>query len=244
MTVVPMVNKREATIIAAMDTAFKRLGGDPKMLYTDAEGALTSNGVQDWLKDKKIIHNITLTHAGLAEKMIGYVKNRVIKHIREEDTLRIDGLKTKWYDVMDAVVKNYNEDHVSSTTKMTPNEAAEPKHKLEVKTNLESIRRSSNPQPLLTVGDQVRVVVKKKNFEKPYKPNYTEELYTVAERVKPNFTEKESRKQRIGEKTKATVRGPIKEVFNPQVQYRLLDPNNKLQHYKKSYMRSELLKVN
>ena len=128
MTVPPMVNKREATIIPAMDTAFKRLSGYPKMLYTDAEGALTSNGVQDWLRDKKIIHNITLTHAGLAEKMIGYVKNRAIKHIREEDTLRIDGLKTKWYDVMDAIAKkNYNEDHVSSTTKMTPSEAAEPK---------------------------------------------------------------------------------------------------------------------
>ena len=34
---------------------------------------------------------------------------------------------------MDAVVKKYNEEHVSRTTKMTPNQAAEPENKAKVK---------------------------------------------------------------------------------------------------------------
>ena len=128
---------------------------------------MTSNGVRDWLKGEGIVHNITLMHAPLAEKMIGFIKNRVVQSIKEEEGLKIDqDKKIKWYDVMDAVVKKYNEEHVSRATQMTPNEAAEPENKAKVKLNLESVRRSSNPQPRLEVGDKVRVIVKKKNFEK------------------------------------------------------------------------------
>jgi hypothetical protein len=223
LAVVPMADKTHAALLVAMETAFKQLGGKPHMLYTDAEGGLVSNPVQNWLKENHIIHNITLKHAGLAERMIGFVKDRVIKHIREEDALRADGRKTKWYEVMDAVVKDYNEEHVSSTTKMTPNEAADPDNTRKVKTNLESIRRPINRQPRLDVGDLVRVVVKKK-FEKSYQPNYTEELFKVVELVEPNRDEKEL-------------------LFNRQVQYRLADPNKKLPRYKKTFMRSELLRV-
>ena len=60
--------------------------------------------------------------------------------------------------------------------------------------------------------------------EKSYKPNYTEELFKVVELVEPNRDEKEL-------------------LFNRQVQYKLADPNKKLPHYKKTFMRSELLRV-
>ena len=63
------------------------------MLYTDAEGALTSNAVRDWLKKKEIVHNVTMMHAALAEKMIGFIKNRVVQSIKEEEALKIDKVK-------------------------------------------------------------------------------------------------------------------------------------------------------
>ena len=47
--------------------------------------------------------------------------------------------------------------------------------------------------------------------------------------MEPNFTEDEKK---------------VKDVFNTQVQYKLSDPNKKLPHYKKSFMRSELLLTN
>ena len=207
LAVVPMVDKTTDATIVALETAFKRLGGKPRMLYTDAEGSLTSNGVRDWLKKKEIVHNITMMHAALAEKLIGFIKNRVVQSIREEEALKIDqDKKIKWYDVMDAVVKKYNEEHVSRTTKMTPNQAAEPENKAKVKMNLERVRRSSNPQPRLEVGDKVRVIVKKKNFEKSYKPNYTEELFTVEERVKPNFVFKDDKDDELKEEPKKNER--------------------------------------
>ena len=69
-----------------------------------------------------------MMHAALAEKMIGFTKNRVVQSIREEEALKIDDdRKVKWCEVMDAVVNKYNKGHVSRATKMTPSEAAEPK---------------------------------------------------------------------------------------------------------------------
>ena len=61
---------------------------------------------------------------------------------------------------------------------MTPNDAGKEENKTKVKTQLESIRKTDNPQPRLEEGDKVRVVVKKK-FEKGYTPDWSEEVYTV-----------------------------------------------------------------
>ena len=50
------------------------MGGEPKSIYTDAEGAITSNAIKDWLTQRSITSNITLTHAPLAEAMIKFIK--------------------------------------------------------------------------------------------------------------------------------------------------------------------------
>ena len=123
------------------------------MLYSDAEPGLTSNQTQSWLmRQKNIAHNITLRHAPLAERMIGYIKSQIIHAIR--------GTNKRWWEVVDAVVKDYNENHVSRNTLMTPNDAGKKENQDEVKTQLESIRKSDNPQPRIDQGDKVRVIVK------------------------------------------------------------------------------------
>ena len=45
-----------------------------------------------------------------------------------------------------------------------------------MKTQLESIRKTDNPQPRISAGDKVRVIVKKK-FEKGYMPDWSDEVY-------------------------------------------------------------------
>ena len=72
------------------------------MLYSDAEPGLTSNMTQKWLKEQNIAHNITLRHAPVAERMIGYIKNQIIKEIR--------GNNKKWWEVVDAVVKRLQQE--------------------------------------------------------------------------------------------------------------------------------------
>ena len=108
---------------------------------------------------------------------------------------------------------------------MTPDKAAKPENQTEVKTNLESIRKMDNPQPRLDSGDQVRVVIKKK-FDKGYKPDYTDKVYTVDRSVDSNYVYF------------------MDQSVDPQRQYILHDPDNTLPKYKnKKFMRSELLLV-
>ena len=70
------------------------------MLYSDAEPGLTSNQTQSWLKrQNNIAHNITLRHAPVAERMLGYSQNQIFNAIR--------GTDKKWREVIDGVVKDY-----------------------------------------------------------------------------------------------------------------------------------------
>ena len=62
-------------------------------------------------------------------------------------------------------MQDYSENHVSRSTLMTPKDAEKTENQAQVKTDLESIRKSDNPQPRLERGDKVKVIVKLK-FEK------------------------------------------------------------------------------
>ena len=59
-------------------------------------------------------------------------------------------------------MKDYNNNHVSRNTLMTPNDAGKKEHQTKVKTQLESIKKTDNPQPRLEEGGKVRVVINKR----------------------------------------------------------------------------------
>ena len=50
-------------------------------------------------RENNIAHNITLRHAPVAERMLGYSKNQIFNAIR--------GTDKKWREVIDGVVKDY-----------------------------------------------------------------------------------------------------------------------------------------
>ena len=75
-------------------------------------------------------------------------------------------------------MEGYSEKHINRNTLMTPNGAGKKENQTKVKTQLESIGKSDNPQPQIGEGDKVRVVIKK-NFEKGYMPDWSDEVYTV-----------------------------------------------------------------
>ncbi|MFM7984784.1 MAG: transposase family protein [Candidatus Fonsibacter sp.] len=102
ITVFPIKGENKDDLGAALETAFKRMEGKPEMLYSDAEPGLTSNQTQSWLmRQRHIAHNITLRHAPLAERMVGHIKSQIIHATR--------GTNKMWWEVVDAVVKDYNE---------------------------------------------------------------------------------------------------------------------------------------
>ena len=214
LAVVPIPNKTKQTIQSALEKAFKEMGGKPGMIFSDAEPALTSAEMQDWFSKERIAHTITLKHAPLAERMIGYIKTQIVRSMKPND---------KWWQVVPEVVERYNKEHISRSTKMTPMQASQESNRQQVKTNLESIRKMDNNQPRLDAGDKVRVILKKK-FEKGYAPNWSDRIFTVRERVEGNHA-------------------PVGDVVDKQIQYTIADPTGTLPTYKKKYMRDELLLV-
>ena len=128
------------------------------------------------------------------------------------------------------MVKDYNENHASRSTRMTPKDAAKESNRDEVKEQLESIKKTDNPQPRIEAGDKVRVVIKKK-FEKGYMLDWSKEIYTV----------QSVSKGKDDEAFTHISQGPI---IERQALYQLRDPNNTLNSYKKGmFMRNELLLV-
>ena len=193
------------------------------MIYTDAEPGLTSNKTQAWLKrQKNVAHNITLKHAPVAERMIGHIKNQIIHAIR--------GTNKRWWELVDAVVKDYNENYVSRSTQMTPKDAEKNENQTEVKTQLESIRKTDNPQPRIAEGDKARVIIKK-FFEKGYMPDWSDEVYTVQSVSK-------------GRNEAPPTHISYQPIIDRQAMYLLRDPNNTLNNYKNGmFTRNELLLV-
>ena len=124
------------------------------------------------------------------------------------------GTDKKWWEVADGVVNEYNEKHISRNTLMTPNDAGKKDNQTEVKTQLESSKKTDNPQPRIKAGDKVRVVVKKK-FEKGYMPDWSDEIYTVQSVAK-------------GRDDAPLTHVSYQRIIVRQAMYQLRDPSNAL----------------
>jgi len=219
LAVEPMKNRNWDTIKPALERAFNRLDGKPGSIYSDAEAAMTSKAAQDWFRQQGIVHNITLSHAPVAERMIGVIKTKIVDALGEP--------RHTWWLELGKVESEYNKEHISRSTKMTANEAHKPVNRVKVKTNLEAIRKLNNPRPIIDVGDEVRVMVKKK-FDKDYVPDWSDKIYIVKNKQEWNHL--------IGDDD-----APV----DPQTMYSLMDTPNRhpLSNYKKRFMRHELLRV-
>ncbi len=178
LTIVPMPTKSAEDIINAFKKGFADTGGPPRMIYCDADSGIMAAETRKFLEENRVVVSITSTHAPLAERMIGYMKGKIFHRLQSRPTQR-------WWNVVGDVVKEYNAEHQSRATKMTPNEAARPANHDEVKQTLEANRQSNNPQPRLQEGDVVRVRIKKK-FEKGYRPDWSDKLYTITSAVPGN----------------------------------------------------------
>ena len=79
---------------------------------------MTKPQAQNWFRQKGIVHNITLGHVPVAERLIGVIRNKRVEKLGEPR-------QTRWTEV-DSVVDEYNREHVNRSTQMTPNNAHKP----------------------------------------------------------------------------------------------------------------------
>ena len=110
--------------------------------------------------------------ASVVERWNRTMKEKMFKYFSANNT-------RKYIDVLDEMVKSYNET-VHSSIKMTPIEASKEMNENKVWLNLYSIPKEGK-DPKYSVGDKVRITKKKTTFEKGYTPRWTEEVFTIDE---------------------------------------------------------------
>ena len=172
--VVPMVDNRAPTIITALKKSIQTMGGEPKTIFSDGEGALATNDLKTYLEKENIRLLQTRSHAAYAERHIRTIKDMLFKRL-EFKKFEVK----KWVDLLPEVLKQYNEKMIHSSHDLTPAQAKLPRNRALVKGRLEVNRISTRKYPPLNVGDTVKVFQKKDKLDKERVSTWRTENYKI-----------------------------------------------------------------
>ena len=155
--VVQVSSKKWPAVLEGIKKLIPMMGGKPKTIYSDDEGAFSkSTEIQKYFKDEDIRHLVTKSHAPVAERQIRTFKDMIYKRL---EAPKNEG--KQWFELLDQVLLTYNRHREHASTKMTPHEARQNNNQQSVKFNLELKRQHSRKYPEISVGDTVRVYKKK-----------------------------------------------------------------------------------
>ena len=171
VVVIPIHTKQPDEILQALKDGFEKMGGKPETMYSDNEGSFNSNIVKKYLKDNNVRQIYTLGHAAYAERAIRTIKSMIYK--------RVEHTKQKWTDVLYSVLLTYNVKNKSSITGMTPAEAKKPGNLVDVGSQLELHRIHKRKYPTINIGDHVRLLRKKKHFDKEHISTWSATIHKV-----------------------------------------------------------------
>ena len=164
MVVIPIKSKSEGDVASALIEGFNKMGGTPKLLYTDDEGALNTKSIQDYLKENNIEHHRTRGHAQYSERGIRTFKDALYKRIEADE--KKGKTNILWTEYIFEILLTYNNKNIHSTTKFTPSQAKLPKNEFEVKLNISLQAKRNRTYPEIEVGDSVKIMRKKGISEK------------------------------------------------------------------------------
>ena len=165
--IVPLKNKTGWEVAKALKQIFKER--KPDKLWVDKGKEFYNRDVQSMID---LYSTENEEKSSVVERWNRTMKEKMFKYFSANST-------RKYIDVLDEMVKNYNAT-IHSSTKMTPIEASKKNKENRVWHNLYSIPVPSQ-KPKYSVGDRVRIMKKKKTFEKGYTPRWTEEVFEIDE---------------------------------------------------------------
>ena len=115
-SVMMLKSKTPDIVLPALEQAFVNLGGTPRVLVSDSEGALLSNELNKCYDKNNVQHIILRNHAGTAERTVRTLKSMIFKRLKHQPN------KT-WYEIIHECLVVLNYIRKSSSTNMIPNEA-------------------------------------------------------------------------------------------------------------------------
>ena len=170
-------NKSGVEVTKAFESILKE-GRVPKKLQSDQGREFFNNSFQGLMKKHNIVHFATGTgqKASICERFNKTLRNKMWKYFTAVNT-------RKYIDVVQDLVHAYNRNYHSSI-KMKPVEVNET-NSFKVFKTLYGLfpSRAKKLSFKFKVGDIVRISRLKRQFEKGYEQNYTDEYFTIAEQI-------------------------------------------------------------
>ena len=160
-----------------ISNAFKRLFKErkPKKLHTDKGLEFINKPTKQLLKDFQIHWFATEneTKAQVVERFNRTLKTKMWKYFTKQGNQR-------WVKVLPDLIYNYNTSKHRSIG-MTPSEASLKRNESEVYTKLFPSKNTKTQRSKFKVGDHVRITVKRGDFRKGYRPNFTKETFIISQ---------------------------------------------------------------
>jgi hypothetical protein len=172
----PLKNKTAASICEAYKLFLNDVNYKINKLTSDLGSEFISKEFEKLDTEHNIIHYFPdagdKTSVGKIERFNKTIRGRITKHQKANKTLN-------WIDVLDELVKNYN-NTVHSSIDLAPNEVND--EDAEEIRNAGRVKRDHAVEIINTfnVGDKVRLLKKKKVFDKGGS-TYTKSIYTIHE---------------------------------------------------------------
>ena len=176
----PMKKKNKEWTSDAFESIFKNFETYPINLVTDGGLEFFNSSVRKTFDSYGINHYKTPTKtkwkASMAERVIRTLKSRLERYFKANDT-------KKWIGVLNQFVENYNSvphsAHGLSPQDVTDENREEVYKRLYPNKNITIVCR-------LKIGDRVRKIREKTEFEKGYTENWSQEIYIIAEQRQSN----------------------------------------------------------
>ena len=171
---VPMKKKNKEWAADAFESVFKNFDEYPINLVTDGGLEFFNSSVRKVFDTYGINHYKTPTKtkwkASMAERLIRTIKSRIEKYFKVSKG-------KKWINILDQVIDNYNSvphsSHGFSPRDVTSENREDVYKKLYPDQDLTIVCR-------LKIGDKVRKIREKSEFEKGYTANWSEEIYVIS----------------------------------------------------------------
>ena len=171
--VLPLNDKKGASITKAFKKIFKQLNTLPFYLQTDSGKEFLNKKFQNYLKEHKVKHFVTWnqdTKSSIVEIFNRTLKRRMFRYFTKHSTQR-------YIEILPSLVNSYNNTYHRSI-KYAPNQVNS-ENQEEVWQRLYGNNHHEPDLKPFPVGTRVRISKAKGLFEKGYLPNWTEELFTI-----------------------------------------------------------------
>jgi hypothetical protein len=169
---VPLKDKRGSSVADALQKIFTVTV--PSMVQTDKGPEFLNSVVQDVFRKYHIKHYWSLNFdikAACVERFNRTLKTRMFRYLTNHRTNR-------WIDVLDDLIQSYN-GSFHRCIGMTPNDVTPENQDIVIR---RLYPEKPTPKWKYMIGDTVRISKYKHVFEKGYTQNWTEEIFTIAER--------------------------------------------------------------